>query len=101
MALTGAAAGAGGPSRTAGREQIVGSRRNLTLAIDEDLLERARIAAARKRTTVTRMVREYLTSIAQEDVESERAIARLEARMANPPLAVGATRWTRDELHER
>lgn len=79
----------------------MGNRRNLTLAIDEDLLQRARIAAARKRTTVTRMVREYLTSVAQQDIESERAIERLEERMAHPPLAVGDRRWTRDELHER
>jgi Arc/MetJ family transcription regulator len=34
--------------------------KNLTLAIEEDLLDRARVLAAMKRTTVNAMVREFL-----------------------------------------
>ncbi|MCR9130343.1 MAG: DUF6364 family protein [Alphaproteobacteria bacterium] len=35
--------------------------KNLTLAIDEDLLDKARVLAAMRRTTVNAMVREFLS----------------------------------------
>lgn len=47
--------------------------KNLTLAIDEDLLDRARVLAAMKRTTVNAMVREYLIkAVASETSDAAR-----------------------------
>jgi Family of unknown function (DUF6364) len=47
--------------------------KNITLAIDEAILEKARIVAAEKKTTVNAMVREFLTEIASRDDRRENA----------------------------
>ena len=48
--------------------------RNLTLAIDEDLLQKARVLAAMNRTTVNAMVREFLEhAVGEVSKESRRA----------------------------
>lgn len=47
--------------------------KNLTLAIDEDLLEKARVLAAMRRTTVNAMVREFLSrEVASETSDAAR-----------------------------
>ena len=46
--------------------------KNITLAIDEDVLERARIVAAEQKTTVNAMVREFLADVAGRDERLER-----------------------------
>lgn len=76
--------------------------KNITLAIDEDILDKARVVAAQKRTTVNAMVREFLTEIAGSDEKRARArrdLLRLmqtsEGRMA--PNA----RFDREDSHER
>lgn len=45
--------------------------KNITLAIDDDLLQKARVLAAMKRTSVNEMVRQYL----QREVDRETAQA--------------------------
>lgn len=42
--------------------------KNITLAIDEDLLDKARVLAAMRRTSVNEMVREFL----QRETEAEK-----------------------------
>ena len=75
--------------------------KNLTLALDEDLLLRARIIAARRGTSVTGLVRLSLEEIVSGDRNLAQATTRLKALMHSPRLKVGNRRWTRDELHER
>lgn len=41
--------------------------KNITLAIDEDLLDKARVLAAMRRTSVNEMVREYLQHIVDQE----------------------------------
>ena len=43
--------------------------KNLTLAIDEDILDRVRVVAAHRKTTVNAMVRAFLSEIAVRDEE--------------------------------
>ena len=50
--------------------------KNITLAIDEDVLERARLVAAEQKTTVNAMVREFLADVAR----SRRAFGRRRGR---------------------
>lgn len=76
-------------------------RRNLTLAIEDDILNRARIEAARRRTTVNSLIRDYLASIAGVDESREEAARWLIRTMKNSRANSGGVRWTRDELHER
>lgn len=52
--------------------------KNITLAIDEDLLQKARVLAAMKRTSVNEMVRDYLTrEVEAEKVQDEVSAALL------------------------
>ena len=41
--------------------------KNITLAIDDEVLDKVRVVAARKRMTVNAMVRDFLTEIAGRD----------------------------------
>ena len=47
--------------------------KNITLAIDEDVLDRVRIIAAQRKTTVNAIVREHLGHLAQDTDRLERA----------------------------
>ena len=73
---------------------------NLTLSVDDGLLQKAREVALRDHTSVNALVREYL--IRYVDAKSR----RLEAIEALDALAARSTSrsteaWSREELHRR
>ncbi len=75
--------------------------RNITVAVDEATYRRARLKAAELDTSVSRLVRDYLTSLAGEESEFER-LERLERELRQSVVAFdGSSRVGRDELHER
>ncbi len=75
--------------------------RNITVAVDEATYRRARLKAAELDTSVSRLVRDYLTSLAGEESEFER-LERLERELRQSVAAFdGSSRVGRDELHER
>jgi len=47
--------------------------RNITLAIDDALLDKVRVLAAMKRTSVNEMVRGFLTSMVQQEQSKDEA----------------------------
>jgi hypothetical protein len=76
--------------------------KNITLAIDDDVLDRARLVAAQKRTTVNAMVRDFLAEVGKREdrvAEARKQLLHLmdtsEGRMAP------GWRFDRDETHER
>ncbi len=73
---------------------------NLTLSIDDDLLQRAREAALRDRTSVNALVRDYLTRYADGKRRRFEALDALDALAADSASA-SETGWSRDELHGR
>jgi hypothetical protein len=75
--------------------------KNITLAIDEALLDRARVYAANRGTTVNALVREYLIQIASLDDRIQRARADIRMMSGRDGLAVGERGWSRDDLHGR
>jgi hypothetical protein len=75
--------------------------KNITLAIDEDLLDRVRVVAAERKTTVNGLVRAYLEQIAMAEDKKSRIQRRIKALRARTKFEVGPVTWTRDELHER
>jgi hypothetical protein len=75
--------------------------KNITLAMDEALLEQARIYAAKRGTTVNALVRDYLSQIATSDDRIERARAEIRKMSGRDGLAVGERFWSRDDLHGR
>ena len=53
---------------------------NITLSIDEKIVKKVRKIAVDKDTTLTAMVREYLTTVANSDVVEQRErVARVKA----------------------
>jgi len=72
---------------------------NLTLAIDDEVLRRARIRALEQGTSVNALLREYLDSYSGMRAERMRAKESFFAIMRNAKL--GPRDWTRDDLHDR
>ena len=74
---------------------------NLTISVDEDLLRRARVRAARLGTSVNAVLREFMESWAGGTHQREQAVASLLKRSSRAHSARASRTWTRDELHER
>ena len=74
---------------------------NVTLRLDAELLREAKVLAARKGSSVSRLMAEQLEELVRKDRENERAQRRALARLDQG----FDLRWTppasRDELHER
>jgi hypothetical protein len=73
---------------------------NLTLSIDDEVLQRAREAALRDRTSVNALVRDYLIRYADNRRRRLEALDQLDA-LAAGTAARSDRPWHRDELHER
>jgi hypothetical protein len=69
---------------------------NLTLAIDDALLHRARVRAAQERTTVNAVVRMFLESYGADE---RRAAATRLVQLARAHATTTGTSWTRDDLY--
>jgi hypothetical protein len=75
--------------------------KNITLAMDEAILEEVRIVAAKKGTTVNAMVRDYLTSVAKLEDRTERARRRIRELAQKSTAEVGPITWKREDLYDR
>jgi predicted transcriptional regulator len=74
---------------------------NLTLKIDDQLLNRARRLALRRNTSINAIVREKLEEFVATDLSREAALKGIDAFFARSQAQVGVKTWGRDELHER
>ena len=73
--------------------------KNLTLAIDEDLLDRARVLAAMKRTSVNAMIREYLERLVSEEREADEVTQELLKLSREGSWEMGDWHPSRDETY--
>ena len=76
------------------------ARRNLTLQLDEDVIRRAKVLAAKRGTSVSGLVARELEELVAQDARYEEAWRRATEIMAQSVPRGGRT-WQRDELHER
>lgn len=75
---------------------------NITMTLDDKVIKCVKKIAIEKNTTLTGLVRDYLTGIAKrEDQRVEEAIAQLSEIMNSSKMELDEMNWTRDELHER
>ena len=75
---------------------------NITLSLDESVVRKVREIALQKDTTLTAMVREYLTEVAERDAAARReSAARLRELSERYSVDMGPRTWTRDELYDR
>ncbi len=78
---------------------VVAMNKNLTLSIDEDLLDKARVLAAMRRTTVNAMVREFLKHETETEKLRDETNAAL-LKLANESEAnFGPGPFVRDEAY--
>jgi len=76
------------------------AKANLTLQLDEDVIRRARILAARRGTSVSALVARELAGLVEQDARYEEASRRAKEIMARATPR-GRRSWQRDELHDR
>jgi hypothetical protein len=74
--------------------------KNITLAIDDEVLRGARRYAAEHDTTVNALVREYLTGIVDFEKKAAEARKRLVKMSEESEARMGSWKWNRDEIYE-
>ena len=79
------------------------SKRNITLSLPDEDLRKARIVAAQRGTSVSRMLADMLKELIERETQYNVARDRHLATMqAGYDLGTGGhIDWDRDELHER
>lgn len=74
--------------------------KNITLAIDEDLLDKARILAAMRRTSVNEMVRSYLARLVEEERLGDEARSELLCLIEQSDGDMGSWRPSRRDTYD-
>jgi antitoxin component of RelBE/YafQ-DinJ toxin-antitoxin module len=76
------------------------AKRNLTIQLDDAVIRRARVVAAHRGLSLSGLVTQQLTELAEADERYERARAVALDALAGA-TGGGASRWSREELHDR
>jgi Family of unknown function (DUF6364) len=76
------------------------ARRNLTVQLDEEVIRRAKVLAAKRGTSVSGLVARELAELVAQDARYEEAWRRATEILARTVSRGGRT-WRRDELHDR
>lgn len=75
---------------------------NITLSVDDAIVRKVRKLAVDRNTTVTAMVRDCLTRVAnQDEATPEQAVTELRETFVRSSVDMGPRTWTREGLHER
>lgn len=75
--------------------------KNITVSVDEETYRQARIAAAQRNSSVSRLVRDYLRSLGTEQAGDSDDSARLFAVLDKAKGFRASKRMTREESHAR
>ncbi|MEM0966839.1 MAG: DUF6364 family protein [Verrucomicrobiota bacterium] len=74
---------------------------NITLSLDDATVKRVRKIALERETSLTAMVRDYLTQVASSEEASRQQQARdLRESFARLSKPMGGADWSRDDLYE-
>ncbi|MEO1207342.1 MAG: DUF6364 family protein [Pseudomonadota bacterium] len=73
--------------------------KNITLSIDEDLLDKARVLAAIKRTSVNELVREFLQKLVEQEKQHDEATEALIKLARESQGRLGDWRPARDNTY--
>ena len=75
---------------------------NITLSVDDDVIREVRKTALDRNTTLTQMVRDFLTSVAARGAARKRhAVRELELSFEEFSRDMGAREWSREDLYGR
>lgn len=75
--------------------------KNITLAIEDEVLAEVRKYAAANNTTVNALVRDYLGGLARFESHSKKAREELLKLAEESTFDLGAWKWSREELYDR
>jgi hypothetical protein len=76
-------------------------KRNLTVSLTPQVIQKARILAVKRSTSISGLVAEQIEALIDDDEAYERAAASAIARMKRGYHLGGGPYASRDELHER
>ena len=76
-------------------------QRNITLALDDDLIHKARVLAARRNRSISALLREELSRLVAEDEAYTSARRAALERLERGSNLGGGPLPPRDELHDR
>lgn len=79
---------------------VVVAKRNLTIQLDDAVIRHARIAAARRGLSLSSLVAQQLTQLAEADQRYEQARAVALDALAGA-TGGGAPTWHREELYDQ
>lgn len=74
---------------------------NVTLALDDAVLRKARVKAVHEHTSVNAVIRDFLSAWVRDDEERAALAERARQALAASEYRSGGVTWTRDELHDR
>ena len=75
---------------------------NITMTLEDGIIKKVKKIAVEKNTTLTGIIRDYLTRLAKrEEQRRQEVIEELSAMMNDGKVKIDKITWTRDELHER
>ena len=77
------------------------TKRNLTVSLDAETINRAKVIAARKGTSVSKLVTQIVNDVVDEDRRYEAAMRKAYQYLAEGFPFGGHGIANRDELHER
>ncbi len=75
--------------------------KNITLAVEDEVLAEVRKYAAAHDTTVNALVRDYLSRLARFESRSKKAREELLKLAEESTLDLGTWKWKREELYDR
>lgn len=82
------------------RYSVVMAKRNLTIQLDDTVIRQAKIVAAHRGLSLSGLVAQQLTELAEADERYERARAVALDALANA-VDRGAPSWRREDLYDR
>jgi predicted CopG family antitoxin len=75
--------------------------KNITVSVDDDTYRRARMKAAEEDTSVSALVRQFLSDLAETETEAEKLRREEAVLRASVKQFRAADRIARDDLHQR
>jgi hypothetical protein len=76
-------------------------KQNITLRLSKETIQKARVLAARRSTSISGLLTSQIEQLAETEDEYERAMKRAFARMERGFHLGGVHKMDRDALHER
>jgi hypothetical protein len=75
--------------------------KNITLSVEDDVLDKVRVVAAKRRTSVNGLVREYLVQVARSEGQAGSARERLLQLLDSSRGRLGPNwKWNREDAYE-